>query len=126
MRWPLILVVLTVLAIQQPLYGAGITELPFSERAKLASAVILAVAVSDERRLPSEKSPATFVRFDVELVLKGSPPDKMEVIIETGVPELDLHCCRKGDHYLLFLKKRDGNRYYSVNGKYGALRVVSN
>ena len=61
-----------------------------------------------------------FARVRVETVLKGKPPDQLDVMSKGTIEEFDPHCCAVGMVYVFFLAKQKGSgKFESVNGPYG-------
>jgi hypothetical protein len=58
-------------------------------------------------------------RVQVDTVLKGTPPDKIDVLSDGSIAEMKPDCCEVGKGYLFFLVKSKDGRFESVNGRFG-------
>jgi hypothetical protein len=64
-----------------------------------------------------------YARVHIDKILKGTPPDEIEVITKGHISELNLQCCTTGGVYLLFLRKLKDGKYESVNGNFGVVAI---
>ena len=65
-----------------------------------------------------------YARVRVDRVLKGKPPDHLDVMSQGTISEFDPDCCEVGKVYLFFLvKEKRSTRFESVNGPYGVYSI---
>ena len=88
----------------------------------------LIVVVSFDKELKSimdKSSKQQLIRFDCQQFLKGKATGKIDVHGYSGpiCKAMYYFNGKKGDQYLLFLKKHKGDTYWILNGEYGALPI---
>jgi hypothetical protein len=59
-----------------------------------------------------------YAHVRVDTVLKGSPPEALDVLVKGSISELDPDCCDIGKVYLFLLSKVK-NKFESVHGRFG-------
>jgi hypothetical protein len=97
-------------------------EYPLEKKVHSADVVIIGRAVST-RSEASGVLTLEYARVHVDKVLKGTPPDEIEVLTKGSAAELNTDCCAPGGVYLFFLRKTKNDKYESVNGKFGIYAV---
>jgi hypothetical protein len=97
-----------------------VQDYSLEEKVRLAELVVIGQAVSTQ----TEGDHLELAHIQTKIVLKGSAPEFMYVVMYSGISELGLDCCKIGHKYLFFLMKTEKeNVYLSVNGRFGAYEI---
>lgn len=113
------LVLLTAI-IAPPVSGHVLMPLSYKQRQAAAQLIVIA-----ETKKPSSGQAKTdsAIEFRVLATLKGRRLPSLGVLKSTRIQEEELNCCIEG-RYILFLVQGRNGLYESVNGNYGAVRLV--
>ncbi|MBL0028901.1 MAG: hypothetical protein IPO95_07495 [Rhodanobacteraceae bacterium] len=55
--------------------------------------------------------------------LKGRHTPSIRFLADAGIADMRTNCCKPREEYLLFLVEYEDGLYWSVNGKFGAVRI---
>lgn len=55
--------------------------------------------------------------------LKGTHTASIRFLADAGIADMRTNCCKAREEYLLFLVEYEDGLYWSVNGKFGAVRI---
>ena len=93
-----------------------VADIPLSAKVARSDAVLIG-RVESIKNQGSDTDEHAVVR--VRVVLKGSPPEMIEVITNGPFTEGATECCKIGGSYLFFIRRVRGIVYLSANGQYG-------
>ena len=119
------IILLAVLFAAGDLLANDVRELPLEKKARLSDLVVIGRVESThpEKVVGGEFQ---YARVHVDTVLKGKPPDRLDVMYLGMVAEFDPECCVVGKSYLFFLvKERRSERFESVNGPHGIYPIAA-
>jgi hypothetical protein len=110
---------LVLLVTARDLSANQVTELSLEQKARRSDLVVIG-RVESTRPGSNRERAFEYARVHVDRVLKGKPPDHLDVLSKGSIAELDPDCCEIGKVYLFFLMKEKGIKgFESVNGPYG-------
>lgn len=101
----------------------NVTERSMAERYRLADVVLVGQALSAPTTISLRGQMRRAVRLRNLYALKGTAGTEFDLLIDSGFAELRVQCCVLGSRYLLFLKKIEGERFGTVNGRFGVLEL---
>jgi len=55
--------------------------------------------------------------------LKGTHTPSIRFLADARIADMRTNCCNTREEFLLFLVKYEGGLYWSVNGKFGAVKI---
>jgi hypothetical protein len=113
------IVLLVLLVTVGDLSANEVRDISLEKKARQSDLVVIGRVESTR---PENLPGGTFeyARVHVDQVLKGKPPDRLDVLTKGSITELDPDCCEVGNVYLFFLvKEKWPNRFESVHGRYG-------
>ncbi len=95
-----------------------VREFSLEKKVGRANVVVIGhvVATRDERVAGMTLQ---YAQVRVDTVLKGSPPNVLDVLAKGSIAEFDPDCCDIGKVYLFLLSKAKGGKFESVNGRFG-------
>ena len=97
-----------------------VPELSLEKKARLSDLVAIGRVESTRLEKVGAGEQYEYARVHVDRVLKGKPPDQLDVMFRGMVAEFDPVCCVVGKFYLFFLvKQRRSTSFESVNGPFG-------
>lgn len=91
-------------------------EISLEKKAQQSDTVLIGKVESISNRNCMELNSCADIR--VIKILKGKNIDKVRVLFDGEVSEMNPLCCKVGKNYL-FIIKRTGDYYMTVNGPYG-------
>jgi hypothetical protein len=114
----------------EPVSAAVLEEMPFERKVAIADAIIVG-RVETSRTVEHGKPMngnvlaigTKFITVSVKGIVKGTVPDQVDIWLELGVPEQNVHNCSEGKEYIFYLKKTIDDRYSIVNGRFGVMEV---
>ncbi|MBL9096415.1 MAG: hypothetical protein JNK07_05760 [Alphaproteobacteria bacterium] len=119
----IVLAMLSAMCLTSAASSFNVTERSMAERYHLADVVLVGQALSAPTTISLRGQIRRAVRMRSLYALKGIAGTEFDLLIDSGFAELRVQCCVLGGRYLLFLKQVDGERFGTVNGRFGALRL---
>jgi hypothetical protein len=112
------LIAFLLLAAGSDVLANEVREFSLEKKAHLSDVVVIGHVVSKSQESVADLR-LEFSRIEVDKALKGTPPDRIDVLSNGSIAEMNPDCCEVGKAYLFFLVKRKDNRFESVNGRFG-------
>jgi hypothetical protein len=114
------IVLLALLFTADDVLANAVPELSLEKKARLSDLVVIGRVESTRPEKVGAGEEYEYARVHVDRVLKGKPPDQLDVLFRGMVAEFDPDCCEVGKSYLFFLvKQKRIGRFESVNGPFG-------
>jgi hypothetical protein len=86
--------------------------------AKLNQSDVVVLGVIENFDAPSKIAEVKVLR-----TLKGTHKPSIRFLADAGIADMRTNCCKAKEEYLLFLVEYEDGLYWSVNGKFGAVRI---
>jgi hypothetical protein len=118
------IVLLAVLVTAGDLRANDVHDLPLEKKARLSDLVVIGRVESTRIESFVGASGYRYARVHIDSILKGKPPERLDVMFGGSIAEENPDCCEVGKTYLFFLVKdksvnRRSDGFESVNGPHG-------
>jgi hypothetical protein len=112
-RW---IILAAVLGLAQPVGAFKLEDKGLAAKLDQSDVVVLAV-------IESFDAASKIANVKVLQTLKGAHAPNIRFLADAGIADMRTNCCKPKEEYLLFLVKYEDGLYWSVNGKFGAVKV---
>ncbi|EWH08080.1 hypothetical protein DS2_19196 [Catenovulum agarivorans DS-2] len=114
-------------------FSANVDEMHLSEKIHESDIVLVGVVYSLEKVPWNHPSyPELMINHEVskvksqKIIFGNKNLREIRIRTDLAIAEMRLDCCEIGASYLFFLKRFEGDDYFSFNGRYGVYAVVDN
>ena len=97
-----------------------VREMSLEKKARQSDLVVIGRVMSTRKEKAKDVT-LEYARVRVDKILKGTPPEPLDVLSKDSIAELNPDCCEIGRAYLFFLVKAKQSTFASVNGRFGIL-----